>query len=141
MIDFVHHRRLVIGSGRRETSMIAFLVLLIVLAVVWVLGTLPWLAINFFLCARPEPSVACAAPETYSQQAGQILSADLMLIICAGLAIWKLRKFYRQDHLISEPVPSESVPSESTAEPEVSSTETETTSMESSVEQGYSNLK
>lgn len=76
--------------------MIAFLVLLIVVAVLWVFGSLPWLAINYFLCVRPEPSVACAAPDTYSEQAGQILSADLMMIICAGLAIWKLRKLHRQ---------------------------------------------
>lgn len=79
--------------------MVIFLVVLIALAVLWVFGTLPWLVINFFLCVRPEPSVACAAPDTYSQQAGQILTADLMVIICAGLAIWRLRKLHRQRRL------------------------------------------
>ncbi|MGB3492661.1 MAG: hypothetical protein WBA57_08025 [Elainellaceae cyanobacterium] len=94
--------------------MIAFLVLLIALAVLWVLGTLPWLVINFFLCVRPEPSVACAATETYSQQAGQILSADLMFIICAGLAIWKLSKLNRQQRLESKNLDSKNLESKNT---------------------------
>lgn len=75
--------------------MIALLVLFLIGALIWVCGTLPWLIINFFLCVRSEPSVACAYPDTYVQHAGQILAADMVIIICSIFAVMRLRKLRR----------------------------------------------
>ncbi|MEB3210896.1 MAG: hypothetical protein VKL39_06055 [Leptolyngbyaceae bacterium] len=75
--------------------MISVLVLFIVGSVLWVFGTLPWLIINFFLCTSPEPSVACAYPDTYGYYARQILATDFIVILCSGFAIAQIRRLRR----------------------------------------------
>jgi hypothetical protein len=75
--------------------MIAILILFIVGSVVWFFGTLPWLIINFFLCTSPDPSVACAYPDTYGYYARQIIATNVIVIICSGFAIAQIRRLRR----------------------------------------------
>ncbi|MEL6223775.1 MAG: hypothetical protein AAFR31_14165 [Cyanobacteria bacterium J06627_8] len=76
--------------------MVAVLIFFLVGAVLWVFGTLPWLIINYFLCASPDPSVACAYPDTYGYYAKQILATDFIVAICGGFAIAQIRRLRRQ---------------------------------------------
>lgn len=78
--------------------MIVVFVSFLVASVLWVFGTLPWLVINFFLCASPDPSIACAYPETYGYYARQILATDAIVLICCGFAIAQIRRLRRVRH-------------------------------------------
>lgn len=78
--------------------MIVVLVLFLVGSVLWVFGTLPWVIINYPLCTSPEPSVACAYPNTYGYYMRQILATDVIVIICSGFAIAQIRRLRRDNY-------------------------------------------
>ncbi|MGF1498037.1 MAG: hypothetical protein ACFB8W_14620 [Elainellaceae cyanobacterium] len=72
-----------------------WLILFLVLAMLWVFGTLPWVVMNFFFCF-PEPNFACDDPATYTRYARQILALDLILLIMSGFAIAQIRRLRRR---------------------------------------------
>ncbi|MEB3359337.1 MAG: hypothetical protein VKK04_21605 [Synechococcales bacterium] len=72
-----------------------WLVIFLVVAVLWVFGTLPWLVMNYFFCF-PEPNSACDDPAAYTRYARHILSFDLILVIVSGFAIAQLRRLRRR---------------------------------------------
>lgn len=75
--------------------MIFLLVLLLIAIVVWVLGSLPWLVANYFLCV-PEPMLGCARPDDYMAIARIIVLGNVGLVIVAGVAIAYLNRLHRR---------------------------------------------
>lgn len=68
-------------------------VLMLVISVLWIFGTLPWLVVNRLLCASSASDV-CAHPD-FGQQASSILLLDALLIATSVYAIVQLRRVGR----------------------------------------------
>ncbi|NEQ98410.1 MAG: hypothetical protein F6K30_17105 [Cyanothece sp. SIO2G6] len=75
--------------------MIALLVLLLIAIVVWVLGSLPWLVTNYFLCV-PEPIIGCARPSDFIDIARTIVVGNVALMVLAGVAIAYLNRLHQR---------------------------------------------
>ncbi|MGK7888510.1 MAG: hypothetical protein AB4042_04200 [Leptolyngbyaceae cyanobacterium] len=75
--------------------MIALLVLLLISIVVWVLGSLPWLVINYLLCV-PEPMTGCARPSDFMEVAQMLLIGNVLLVVLAGVAIAYLNRLHQR---------------------------------------------
>ncbi|MEB3231617.1 MAG: hypothetical protein VKJ64_11455 [Leptolyngbyaceae bacterium] len=75
--------------------MIFLLVLLLIAIVVWVLGSLPWLITNYFLCV-PEPMIGCARPVDFTEIAKTIVVGNVALVVLAGVAIAYLNRLHRR---------------------------------------------
>lgn len=77
-----------------DLKYIVLLVGFLVMAVIWVFGTLPWVIVNSVLCT-PDPGVACAAPQNFGRYIRFILSADIIVLLLSGFAIFQLRRLHR----------------------------------------------
>jgi hypothetical protein len=69
-------------------------VLLLIGSVLWVFGTLPWLAINYLMCSSAATSV-CAEPDLFQQRALLILAIDALLMTVSIFSVYYLREMRR----------------------------------------------
>ncbi|MEM9218470.1 MAG: hypothetical protein AAGD25_29535 [Cyanobacteria bacterium P01_F01_bin.150] len=75
--------------------MIIGMVLLLVAITIWVVGSIPWLLLNYLICF-PEPSIGCASPTAFANKAQYVICFNLLLCIVAGFVIAHLRKLHRR---------------------------------------------
>jgi len=75
--------------------MITALVVLLVAITVAILGSLPWLVVNYFLCV-PEPSLGCTRPNDFVMVAQHVLLSNLILLALGGVAIAYLRRLHQR---------------------------------------------
>ncbi|MGF1538403.1 MAG: hypothetical protein ACFB4J_18230 [Elainellaceae cyanobacterium] len=68
--------------------------LVLVAAVLWIFGTLPWVVVNAYFCSLPS-SIACPDPVPVQDYIRQVLALDLILIILAAFAVAQLRRHPR----------------------------------------------
>ena len=73
--------------------MIVGLVLLLVAIMIWVLGSLPWLILNYLICF-PEASIGCADPAGFANTAQYIVLFNVLLVVFAGFTIAHLRRLH-----------------------------------------------
>ncbi|MBD2460852.1 hypothetical protein H6G89_07320 [Oscillatoria sp. FACHB-1407] len=74
--------------------MVKLWVSLLVIGILWIFGTLPWIVIWDYLCSH-EPPIACPNPSQLWQQVGAVIAVDIMFIGLCGLAIHRLRRLNR----------------------------------------------
>lgn len=75
--------------------MIIGLVLLLVALTIWVVGSIPWLVLNYMMCF-PEQSIGCASPTEFSNNAQYVILFDILFCILGGFAIAQIRKLRRR---------------------------------------------
>lgn len=76
--------------------MIIALVLMLVAITIWVVGSIPWLLFNYLICF-PEPSIGCANPAEFSNNAQYVILFDVLFCILAGFTIVHLRKLHSRN--------------------------------------------
>jgi hypothetical protein len=67
---------------------------LLAVGIVWIFGTLPWIAIGGYLCSH-EPPLACPNPAQFWQKVRVIILVDLLFIGLGGWSIQRLRRLDR----------------------------------------------
>ncbi|MDX2212049.1 MAG: hypothetical protein SFY66_02055 [Oculatellaceae cyanobacterium bins.114] len=76
--------------------MVKLWVFLLIVGIVWIFGTLPWILIGDYLCSH-EPPLACPDPSQFWQQVGAVIAVDVMFIGLCGWAIYRLKQLHRLD--------------------------------------------
>lgn len=76
--------------------MIIGLVLLLIAIAIFVVGSIPWLLLNYLMCF-PEQSIGCANPVAFSDTAKYVMLLDVLLCILGGFTIVHLRKLHRRN--------------------------------------------
>ena len=75
--------------------MIIGLVLLLIAITIWVVGSIPWLLLNYMMCF-PEQSIGCASPTAFSDTAQYVILFDILFCILGGFTIHHLRKLHQR---------------------------------------------
>ncbi|MBD2088923.1 hypothetical protein H6F67_03535 [Microcoleus sp. FACHB-1515] len=70
--------------------MVKLHVAILVSAVVWIFGSLPWLILNGILCS--QPSQVCTNPSAFQQQAALVLFMDAVFLAAGFFAVRQLRR-------------------------------------------------
>lgn len=70
--------------------MVKLHVAILVGAIVWIFGTLPWLVLNGILCS--QVSRVCTNPNVFQQQAAIVLLMDAILLAAGIYATRQLRR-------------------------------------------------
>ncbi len=79
-----------------DLKYIVLFVGVLLLSVIWIFGTLPWIVLNSVLCnPDPDPGAACAAPQNFGRYTRLILSIDIIAVLLSGFAIFQLRQLRR----------------------------------------------
>ena len=75
--------------------MIIGLVLLLIAITIWVVGSIPWLLLNYMMCF-PEQSIGCTSPTAFASNAQYVILFDVLFCILGGFTIAHLRKLHHR---------------------------------------------